>query len=59
MVFTKRRKQIIGGAYNEIKKEEIKEQQIKQNNQSIINSPTLKNNNTEDKLKKFINFKFK
>jgi hypothetical protein len=58
MVFTKKKRQIIGGAYNEIKKDEIKQQQIKQNNQTIINDKKTKNA-TEDKLKTFINFKFK
>jgi len=58
MVFTKKKRQIIGGAYNEIKKDEIKQQQIKQNNQTIINDKKIKNA-TEDKLKTFINFKFK
>jgi hypothetical protein len=58
MVFSKKKRQIVGGAYNEIKQDEIKQQQIKQNNQTIINDKKTKNE-TEDKLKKFINFKFK
>lgn len=58
MVFTKKKRQIVGGAYNEIKLNEIKQEKIKQDNQTIINDKKTKNE-TEDKLKKFINFKFK
>lgn len=47
---------IIGGAYNEIK---IKDLEIKDKNrnQSIVDIPTKKD--SDEKLKKFINFKFK
>lgn len=58
MVYSKKKKQIIGGSYNEIKQDEIKQQQIKQKNQTIIDNKNT-NNESEDKLKKFINFKFK
>ena len=47
---------IIGGAYNEIKIKEL-ENKDKIRNQSIIDIPSKKA--SDEKLKKFINFKFK
>lgn len=63
MVYTRIRRnnysndKINGGAYSEIKKNEIEQKK----NQTIIDIPETKNNynETEEKLKKFINFKFK
>lgn len=52
--------QIVGGAYNEIKMDEIKNEKDKNKNISIINIPTNKNkSDVEEKLKTFVNFKFK
>lgn len=54
------RSQIVGGAYNEIKINKIKEDKDKENNLSIVNIPINKSNNDmEEKLKTFVNFKFK
>jgi hypothetical protein len=48
---------IVGGAYNEIKIEKEIEDKIKNKNQTVINIPTK--NETDEKLKTFVNFKFK
>lgn len=53
---------IVGGAYNEIKMNEIENDKDKNRNLSIINIPTNKNKSNsdmEEKLKTFVNFKFK
>lgn len=67
MVYTKysnNDEEINGGAYSQIKMKNEKKTNTeidKQKNQTIVNIPTRTNNynETEEKLKKFINFKFK
>jgi hypothetical protein len=55
----KTKKQIIGGAYNEIiMNDKIREDKDKTKNLTILNFPTSKND-TDEKLKRFVNFKFK
>lgn len=54
--------EINGGAYSQIKMKNKTNTEIdKQKNQTIVNIPTRTNNynETEEKLKKFINFQFK
>jgi len=54
--------QIFGGAYNEIKMDDLKNEKDKNRNISIIDIPTNKNKSNsdmEEKLKTFVNFKFK
>lgn len=54
--------QIVGGAYNEFKNDKIQENKDKKRNISIIDIPTNKNKSNsemEEKLKTFVNFKFK
>lgn len=63
MVYSRKSTNVIfGGAYNEIKMEDLKENKDKKRNMSIINIPKNKNKSNsemEEKLKTFVNFKFK
>lgn len=49
---------INGGAYNEFKMEQLQTEKVKNKNETIVNIPTTKDN-TNEKLKRFVNFKFK
>lgn len=63
MVYSRKSTNLIfGGAYNEIKMEDLKENKDKKRNMSIINIQKNKNKSNsemEEKLKTFVNFKFK